>query len=335
MTKSPIVSVTLCCYNGEKWLAETIESVLNQTFKDLEFVIINDGSTDKTEEIIKSFSDARIMYSYQKNRGLPASRNRSIELSRGDFIAFIDQDDLWEPDLLEKQIKLFQADGEVGLVYSDCYMIKGNGERFGTCFDYKDDRPVPCRGSIVEPLLMYGNFIPLVSVIVRKNAIVEAGGFNEKLRLAEDYEAWLKICLRCKADFSPEPLCSYRCHDSNTTILQYERNMVEILQVYEWALKDLDLSAEAQRKSRELCAKFYSIYADILWHDSRRMEAIRATARLLPQDPRLFAAYIRSHWIPVTVREILGKLIKLPASQLPHVFLQTLRTFLHGRSSSS
>src|SRR5438874_5550918 len=106
---NPTVSITLCCFNSERFLAETLRSIIDQTYKDWELVIINDGSTDSTESIIQTFIDRKwpIVYHSQQNAGLGRSRNKAVELSRGEFIALIDHDDLWEPEKLARQIPLF------------------------------------------------------------------------------------------------------------------------------------------------------------------------------------------------------------------------------------
>src|SRR2546421_314712 len=129
----PKVSITLCCYNSERYLDETLQSITAQTYKDWELVVINDGSRDATEDIVRRYMDAGwpIVYQYQENRGLSASRNKSIELSSGEFIAMIDHDDLWSPEKLEKQVPLFE-DPKVGVVYTQTVVI--GSSKSGTCF---------------------------------------------------------------------------------------------------------------------------------------------------------------------------------------------------------
>ena len=151
-----------------RWVYETLASVLNQTYRNIELVVVNDGSTDATEEIIRAYDDSRIHDYSQPNRGLSASRNRTIELSRGELIAFVDQDDLVAPDKVEKQLDLFESEPAVGLVYSDSYLIKENGEQFGRYLEQYGGPATAFRNRILEPLLMYGNFVPLLSVMVRK-----------------------------------------------------------------------------------------------------------------------------------------------------------------------
>src|ERR671930_69372 len=114
------VSINLCCYNGEKYLEETLQSIFHQTYKDWELVVVDDGSIDTTERIIKSHMAAGklIMYHYQENAGLGSARNKALQLSRGSYIALIDQDDIWLPEKLEKQVRAFELDRALGRVYA-------------------------------------------------------------------------------------------------------------------------------------------------------------------------------------------------------------------------
>jgi len=131
---SPTLSINLCCYNSEKYLKETLESIFAQTYKDWELVVINDGSTDSTESIIKEYISQGypISYCWQENRGLGYSRNEALKHSRGKYIAFIDHDDIWLPQKLEKQIPLFDRNPKTAIVASNAIQFneKGNNALF-------------------------------------------------------------------------------------------------------------------------------------------------------------------------------------------------------------
>ena len=103
----PKISVNIPCYNSAAFIRETLESVLNQTYRDFEVIVMDDGSGDETGKIVKSFSDSRVKYFYKNNEGLSETRNKGIAASSGEYIAFIDHDDLWLPEKLEKQMELF------------------------------------------------------------------------------------------------------------------------------------------------------------------------------------------------------------------------------------
>ena len=118
---NPRVSINLCCYNSERYLRETLDSIVSQTYKDWELIIINDGSSDATESIVSEFIKRGhpIVYHYQANKGLALSRNEALKRSRGEYIAFIDHDDLWMPEKLEKQILALESNPEIDFFYGN------------------------------------------------------------------------------------------------------------------------------------------------------------------------------------------------------------------------
>lgn len=122
-----MVSVIMPVYNNEKFVSQAVQSVLNQTISDLELIIIDDGSTDGTRNVIESFSDERIKYHYQENAGPGAGRNNGMSLSKGEFIAFIDSDDMYKPNKLERQIEFLKENPQYGLVYCEAEVIDAQG----------------------------------------------------------------------------------------------------------------------------------------------------------------------------------------------------------------
>lgn len=205
---NPKVTILMPVYNGEKYLVEAIESILNQTYKDFEFLIINDGSTDNTESIIRKYvgMDSRVKYLFQKNGGQGKARNFGISISRGVFIAFIDSDDVWMVDKLEQQLKLF-CDQSVGLVYCDAeniYQDQSRHQRRSELFK--------CFSGNVTRKIIQNNFITNSSVIVRKNILNASGLFNESsiFRTVEDYDLWLRISILCNIAYLDKILLKYR-----------------------------------------------------------------------------------------------------------------------------
>lgn len=209
---APKVSVNICCYNSEKFIKETIESVLAQTFGNLEVVIIDDGSKDATGEIIKSYQDERIKYFYQDNRGLAAARNRAIAESTGEYLALLDHDDLWETEKLKEQVALLESDPGIGLVFSDAYIVDANNKEIGRFFDLH----APHRGRVVDQLIR-DNFIPCLTAVMRKNRLSAAGEFRTDLALAEEYDYFLRFSLLTDFDYVARPLARYRLHPDNAS----------------------------------------------------------------------------------------------------------------------
>jgi glycosyltransferase involved in cell wall biosynthesis len=212
---APMISINLCCYNSEKLLEETLQSIFTQTYKDWELVVINDGSTDSTEQIIrKHINDGwPIIYHYQSNAGLGASRNKAIELSTGEFIAIIDHDDLWLPSKLEKQMAIFFRSPQVGLVYTEQSILyhypKGATKLVYNTYPYQ-------RGNILLPLSLT-DFITCSSIMVRTEVLNRVGLFNPELKQVEEYDLILRIASEFEIDYVEEPLVSYRLHSSNAS----------------------------------------------------------------------------------------------------------------------
>ena len=186
MVFDKLVSVIIPCWNSEKYIAQTIESVLFQTYPFFELIIIDDGSTDNSAKIIQSFKDRRIQYHYEQNSGPSAARNKGIVKSSGHFLAFLDSDDIWLPDKLEKQLKELK---KFDLVYCNYTNID----------DYNNqlllvERPVFSPKNQSDPFLL-GKYIlgSNSSVIMKKEIISSVGLFNESLSYAEDQEYWTRI----------------------------------------------------------------------------------------------------------------------------------------------
>ncbi|MCX7966652.1 MAG: glycosyltransferase [Syntrophorhabdaceae bacterium] len=214
----PLVSINLCCYNSEPYLRETLDSITNQTYKNWELVIIDDGSSDSTGEIISEYikKGYPIRYYYQENKGLGYSRNRAIKLSNGKYIAFIDHDDLWLPEKLEKQISLFEEKEEVGFIYTNFFSLKNGVKKIY----FK--RPNP-EGYVFKDFL-YSYSAALLTVMIRRSSIE---GFSEffdiNLKLAEEYEFFMRILYKSKAAYIEMPLATYRIHEQMSSLKFIER----------------------------------------------------------------------------------------------------------------
>ncbi len=214
--EQPLVSVIMPTYNHAQFIGDAIKSVLDQTYENLELIIINNYSEDNTENIIVSFSDSRIRYKKFRNNGIiAASRNVGIRESRGKYIAFLDSDDMWKPTKTEKQIELLENDDNIFLVYSKYIVIK-NGIILRTLPKRKKLRS----GNVFIPLFLSNNFIGNSTVMLR-NTLNEDNFFFDtdiKLRAIEDYDLWLKIAKNKQIAYIDEPLVVYREHGSNTSI---------------------------------------------------------------------------------------------------------------------
>ncbi len=217
--RNPIVSVIVPTYNAEKFVAETIQSVQAQTYSNWEMIIVDDGSTDNTASIIKQAieNDSRIHYYYQTNGKQGKARNLAIKHALGKYLAFIDADDLWHPQKLEKQIHVFDHIPEVDLVYC-------NGISFmDTIQNIIQTHQEPSGLRKIDEQFQYllsGKSLPNLSVMVKKDCVDEIGGFMEDLRLqnAEDYQLWLRLAdHHCQMYGLDENLFYYRLHPNQVT----------------------------------------------------------------------------------------------------------------------
>lgn len=209
INRMPKVSVNIPVYNDEKYIRETLNSALSQTYKELEVVIVDDGSTDRTAEIIRSYRDPRIKYHYQPNQGIGAARNKALELSSGKYIAFLDHDDLWLPKKLEKQIALFEKNPELGLVFCDTIFFNEKGDLYNI---YKTRKPP--RGNVFKHLLDW-YFLSCETVVIKKDVLKNIGHFSPHMMMAEEYDLFLRIAYKYSIDYVDEPLAKYRIHEKN------------------------------------------------------------------------------------------------------------------------
>jgi glycosyltransferase involved in cell wall biosynthesis len=201
------VSVVITCYNYGKYLTRCIQSVLEQTLQNVEIIIVNDGSIDETDAVVQHILPREgIRYIKQENAGQANAKNTGIKNSKGEYIAFLDADDIWEPNKLEKQIRLF-ANRQVGVVYSRARYINEVGAELEFKLSGKYLQP---RSGHVTSHLFIDNFVPFSSSVVRRTCLDEFRGFDESLKMGIDWDLWLRISTRYEFDFVDEPLLIYR-----------------------------------------------------------------------------------------------------------------------------
>lgn len=228
---APAVSVIMVCHNGSRFLREALDSVGAQTFGDWELVFWDNGSTDGSAAIARGYGPRVTLCGGPCRLATDRARNEAIHLSRSRYVAFLDADDLWRPDKLERQVARM-AQGDVALVFSDCRIITAAGRVLGRYFQ----RTAPARGRAFEALLDE-NFIPFATVLADRAAILEAGGFDPTLRIAADYDLWLRLARLHAIDYDAEPLASYRIHEANLTG-DFRAAYRENVRVYRRRLRD-------------------------------------------------------------------------------------------------
>lgn len=203
------ISIIVPAYNAERTILETIKSVQQQTFSDFELIVINDGSTDRTLELVNAITDSRLKVFSYSNGGLPTARNRGITHATGEFIAFLDADDLWTPDKLELQLTTLKQHPEAGVAYSWNYFMDEQGKSFHA------SEPIFFEGNIYAPLLL-NNFLANGSnPLIRRRAIDSVGEFDATLASCEDWDFYLRLAARWSFVVVPKPQILYRLSSSS------------------------------------------------------------------------------------------------------------------------
>jgi len=210
------VSAIIPAYNQGAYLREAVRSLLDQTYPDFEVIVVDDGSTDDTCEVARSFADDRIHYVYQENRGLSGARNTGIRHSQGEYLTYLDSDDLFLPEKLDLLVAELESHPEIGLVAGQAIPIDEHGNRIGKM--YAAPLPEPAEN------LLLGNPLHVGSVLVRGEWQKRAGFFDETLRSYEDWDMWLRLVrLGCRTGWVPKPVSLYRFH-----IAQMTRNSAQM-----------------------------------------------------------------------------------------------------------
>ncbi|HEV8716123.1 MAG TPA: glycosyltransferase [Candidatus Binatia bacterium] len=216
-TTQPLVSIVVPAYNHAAYLPETIESVLRQTYQNWELIVIDDGSTDATPEIIRRYSDARMRVYRQENRGLSATLNRGIELARGRYFAFLPSDDLYEPDKLAVQVPVLEENPAVGVVFSWQTVIDAAGNP-STEQQVREWCTVPFETKEeIFPALFERDFLSTPTHLLRRECFARVGRFDESLVTAQDYDLWLRVLRYYEVRLLKRPLVRMRWHGQNQT----------------------------------------------------------------------------------------------------------------------
>ena len=211
MINHPTVSVIIPTYNRAHLVGKAIKSVLNQTYQDFEIIVIDDGSTDNTEETVKSFNNFKIRYiCHTNNQGVSVARNTGIRASRGKYIALLDSDDEWLPEKLDKQIKVLKSEfPEAGVVYSNVLYIDESGKNMK-----KLGNPKKVEGHIYEDLLVRNYVGTSSTLLVKKECFNRVGLFDGLLKAQNDWDMWIRIAKYYRFALIKIPLVKYRFHSN-------------------------------------------------------------------------------------------------------------------------
>lgn len=238
------VSIIIPSYNSANFLTDSINSVIASNFLKFEIIVIDDGSNDNTKDIIRPFlKDGRINYIFQNNKGLSGARNSGIKLAKGEYLVFLDADDLILPDKLKVQSEYLCAHPEIDIVYSNSQWFVED--------DFTDTRQVefPIHEGNVFNQLIYGNFMHVNSIMVRREKVIEVGLFDELLRELEDWDLWLRMVHNgSKIGFTPSILSKVRIRKGSMTSNQNKMDMT-MVRVLQKTIQNLNSNHPIQLKA--------------------------------------------------------------------------------------
>ena len=228
----PLVSVLTSVYNGENYLKECVDSILGQTFDNFEYVILNDGSTDRTKNILEKYTDSRIRIIHQDNLGIPKSLNKGISLCNTSLIAHLDADDYVQPYWLEKLFKFME--NNPGLVFC--------GSRFEELYNgklYPQSFPFLEWDDEIRKSLCFMNIVPHSFTIFRKPSFLKVGGYDPNLSIAHDYDLWIRLLKEGQGHNLNEILGVLRIHEASISKIKERILFQEVFQVQWKAYREL------------------------------------------------------------------------------------------------
>ena len=206
----PRVSVIIPNYNYAHYLTQAVDSVLAQTYPEVEIIVVDDGSTDDSETILRSYGD-RVRWIRQKNQGVSAAQNLGVQETRGELVAFLDPDDLWLPEKLERQVQRFLDDTDLGLVHCGVEEVDHTGAHLQFCVEGLE-------GWVARDMLLFKRAVILgggSGLVVLRSEFEAVGGFDTSLSTSADWDFFYRLATRGRVGFVPKPLVKYRVHGSN------------------------------------------------------------------------------------------------------------------------
>lgn len=258
---SPKVSVVMSVYNGEEYLREAIESILNQTFEDFEFIVINDGSSDRTKDILESYSDPRIRIFHQENMGLTRSLNNALVLAKGSYIARQDADDISLPHRFQVQKQFLDDNPDIGLIGASSTRIHSNGREIGVVQFPTDNE------SLQKALLHYNPFFH-GSTMFRTDCINRVGYYRDFFACAQDYDLWLRISESTNLSNIPDVLYSQRWHSKSITSSRLYSQLL-----FRDLAKDLAVQRRRSGTDQELYNHYVNTFEDIYKANEKRLKS--------------------------------------------------------------
>ncbi|MCC5944603.1 MAG: glycosyltransferase [Bernardetiaceae bacterium] len=272
----PTVTVMMPAYNAEKYIAEAIESILNQSFQDFELLVLDDGSTDKTQEIVTAYQkqNAKIKFIQNpENKGLSYTRNRLLAEAKGKYLAILDSDDIALPSRLEKQVNYLEQNPKVGLLGTGVIYVDAEGKEQSVNVRLHDNKRIPCR-------LLFQNVMGQSTIMMRQ--AMKRFTYSMEYLTAEDYQLWVRMSYHTEIANLSEPLIRYRQHDQNISVARQALNSEYLQKIHCYQLAKLGIEpSEAQLKTHRQLSKrddkvnsaFLATSLDWLWQLHQAQQA--------------------------------------------------------------
>jgi glycosyltransferase involved in cell wall biosynthesis len=293
---NPSVSVIIPTYNYGSFIGEALKSVFEQTFQDFEIIVVDDGSTDKTRELVGSFGE-KVRYFYQAQQGPARARNKGITESRGEFIAFLDADDVWLPTKLEKQIRLFKENPRLGMALTDNFLF----DEAGIYREYVNKKGYLITGDVVANIFINSGVVT-PTVVVRREVFDKVGLFEENLYIAEDDNMWIRIAAEYEVDIVDESLAKIRDHRGRTMrvsdklIESVEKNIELLTTKYGSKVADKIKPLAARKYNQIYFSQGYGLFDSGDYREARAM--FKKALKVNPGNRKtmiyIFATYIPS-----------------------------------------
>jgi glycosyltransferase involved in cell wall biosynthesis len=280
MSQRNTVSVVIPVYNGERFVGDAIRSVLDQSARPLECIVVDDGSADSTRAVVESFGSA-VRYEYQENSGVSRARNRGVELARCDLVAFLDHDDVWLPRKLESQLEALDGSGAT-MVLCGMVVVDASGEVIG-------HKRLHASGNLLTGLLTFDGTESVScssSGLIERKRFEALGGFDPNLSTSADLDLLIRVLLTGNVRYVSDELVRYRVHGTNMSrsVSATERDMIYLLGK---VFSDPQLPAYVRSCRRRAYGGVYRMLSGSYWEAGSRVAALRTFAAAVKNDPSL------------------------------------------------
>lgn len=271
-----LIDVAIPTYNCAAYIGEALDSIFSQGEHEFRVLVVNDGSTDNTEDVLQPYMD-RIVYFSKPNEGVVKTRNYAMDRLKGDFVAFLDADDVWLPGKIDKQLAVLEGDAGVGGVYANASLVNREGKSEGRAYIQGEIREelVPD----IYPYLFLKNPIPTSTLILRREILEKAGKFDPALPGTEDYDMWLRVARLARLQYIDESLALYRVHGSNISNNLLVRHRDNLIILNRHLKHSPDIRARLGRRLSDRLVREHYSYAYWLYKAGRHFSA---AAQLLP-----------------------------------------------------